>query len=485
MKRFLLLVITGVIFCSSTSTFNDERLARENDISLICSNGDDGNVQNGDVMVQVSQGYNSLFSVEIWHRIIDFADFITASNLALVCRTSYIASKKSKSLPLKRMQKWIIQRIRAGGNLMLQRNFVFNMENAFLKLRSNWDKRSHKEVRNLLLNRTHGIRKLQIPSFELLLAYRDDDGIFIQQPTVKELILPIVEEDNIFYSMMCFPWIKEVFPNIDTLQLNLDFSAILPTVDYVLAGLPTLKKLIIRVVDGCFDSREDFISILEILQDERLVLKFEKDIMDSKFNTAVMALDLFDSKLKEQDEIHKMKQRTFFHIKYGSNIPEIIYENSKQIHSMEFEIFDTINDFTRSNLRKFTQVEKFNVTNYCRKARSAHSSLSKLLAVFPNVSELKIYSKILPSGFWSEVLKLKNLEKFVVAGCKVEEMELVNLIKKFNENALPKLKLFRLPPVYLNNSNKNNVENFMKALKKLFTDNPLIEYRYYVIPKFK
>lgn len=345
------------------------------------------------------------------------------------------------------------------------------------------------------------MEKLNISLYLIsIIAAGDED---IQFPHVKELDLLLNHE------MSDFRQIHSIFPNIDVLVLRSEYNGTsgLPfTTKEVFLAIPNLKKLTVRIwnCQSQFSSKEEFVALLEMLQDSRVELKFDSDVLT---DTAVdRALNMLDSELIEQEKLLKMKERIFFSFTTRKlRTPKIICENAKQIHSMRYYIIDeslSLQDvFTK--IGRFTQLEKlclnfmtgFATSIYDNRIISEQKPFSNLVefvfrcfyiqckplllslhVLFPNLTKLDVFTNV-PFDSWSESLfQLRKLEKIDLS-VETTKSGLNDLLKAIADGVFPRLKQLHLPNVIVSNDNSAVSDNDLATyFKQMVASNPSLKF---------
>lgn len=458
------------------------------------------------------QDYFSLLPAEVRDYFMQFIDSKTVQSMSLVCKSLNSAVNSSKSLHRRRVYKWMnlgLYSLQRG--LMLQDHLVFDKENFSLKVRSSLKDLPEYVEKSPLFSVTREMNKLEL-DLQMLSLYRKNDGLFIKLQTVRKLILTIALSDILTSEKEKIQWIPFIFTNINSFQLKLDLSRRLD-IRFIDVGLfsvltktifdtiPNLNNLTIRIINnvGFLSNRKNLIQLLKMLQDERIILKFYKKPRISE-DLSNLAFDIFETDLKEQDKLYHMKERTFFFADCMAEIKRAILDNARQIHSLEFSIFnrnDSIYAFF-SELGRFTELKRlilfldkdididsfpklksiFTVTNLTLRGFSAANQLllSNVHVICPNVNVLHA-----GLGFkfktWSDsLLKLKRLERLDIEAT-VTRQELYEMLKVVTQKAFPKLKIFYFPSlIYGDNITPGiSLDNFIAFLDQWVSENPAIE----------
>lgn len=412
----------------------------------------------------------TLLPIKLLYYLMNFPDFETCENMASTCKTLYNAWNRLKA---KRVQRFL--------------------EKPFIPVDN-----------KLLLTFIRGKTKLDLPSIFLTKVIRQVRRR-LQLQNVKELILTVNYKN---FEDLNFQEIQSVFPNINLLQLNFEFGMSLEipsTTKNVFLIIPTLEKLIVRVKMSFFPfkTQENLEKFLEILEDERVELKFDYEgVFFDNFMS--LALEILNSgKRKEL----KMNERTFFSVFYSklekSDMMTLTDIYAQQVHSLIYFANDDHSfDDIFLKIGMFTQLEKFHLD---LSQSLVDSSISKLIIfdrltklhlicnsiqyevlfillqiIFPNLTVVRIVSTMEPYSWFVSLLKLTKLEKINLKGTSTKREGLQDLLKAIAEGQFPRLREISLPklahPAFYDNSNISDAE-LVTLCDQLILNRPLMRVK--------
>lgn len=495
MRKYYLFLLTIFIFgtglCSLIPKNTEERGVANTDVPLIDNN----------LNTQVAtEDYLSLLPLELWCHIMGFVDFQSGEDTSLSCKLFYQAWKMSN---LKRVQKWMINGMASGNRSgCIQRHFFFDMENANLEIGLSivLDGNSiylNQMMKMLLLR----IRKLSLP-YSIFLSYASDGLKGLQFPEVKELSFIVTIVDT----PINFQLIRSIFPNVNLLQLDLRVESpeIPVTTQDLFSALPKLEKLVIRVNSKfSFSTRNELVSIMDILKDSRVEVRFDS-LTILLNNATAWPNEIFDSELKSEEMEFKMKNRAFFSIFYDDQIQKTICENERQIHSLFINDKNKSLDSIFSIIGKLTQLEllylslnnvaagTFDPATYTSNPFSKISTLhlqcstsqsqkllSSLHVVFPNLDTVDIITEIEFDSWFESILQLKYLEIFKSDRAKASRKALIRLLDAVAKGTFPNLRELDLP-LLKNDEEYSDIsdQELVAVCRELAFNYPLIKIYY-------
>lgn len=446
-------------------------------------------------------------STELLDYMIEFLDFEAGQNMSLVSKRFHNATQRSKSLHFKRVKKWMNNVIFSSWrDNTIQSQLFFDHGNSSLKVLSMSESMFNQLDLNPLLAAMKWTDKLYLPNLKLLQIFQRKDINFSQLSAIKELSLKIRKDEIFYYEFKILEQIQLIFRNLEKLQLDLELcdTRKIPIIKRIFEAIPNLKYLVLRIRNaGVCGTRKDLISMLEMLQDERTVLEFNDNKVDPNNLAVTNVLDIFRSELKERS---KLKKKVFFYVNYTPDLREIVYENSKQIQVMEFNINENYSSDMISaallNLGRFDHLKKlvlsfgprvklddlpnlnlkplFSVTNLTIKclSRSNQKLVSNLHVIFPNLTVLHVHLTDFKLINWPDsLLKLGKLEKLDIEHQLVTNKALYELLKVVTEKTFPRLRILNLPRLLDFETSEISDQVLFLAIKQWIADNSDIELR--------
>lgn len=447
----------------------------------------------------------SLLPMELLSYLIDFLDCQSIDSMALSCKSFYQASKESKTLHHKRVQRWMINGLKSNKPKSQMQNYLcIDVENALIKvLSSDWRLSEHYQgltTRNkqVFFTVMQGIKSLKISCSFLDRYFSGNDELkkFLE---VKELTLEVYYS---FEDVINFQQIQLNFPNVDTLNLDLylDESKKLPfTTEDIFSVLPKLKKLVIRIMEsnGLISFPRDLMWFWRFLEDERVELRFYSDCI--QMDEAAMSFERFNSESEDQEKISKLKERLFFCVIYGDDIPNAIHDNINQIVSLDYSANqnDTL-DTILSKIGIFTHLEKlylnlFNAFTFSNVMTSkpnafvnlvdlsfiynSHQCLSlveTLQVITPNLTKLRI-STLITIDFWPQsIFQLDKLEALFIANTGTTKNGFYSLLQPIADGKFPRLREFHMPNLKNEDYSESSVAELIAVCDQLASNRPLI-----------
>lgn len=487
----LLLIIFGLALCSFASKKCKRNRRNRKTVSSI-------QVVDADANENVPiPNYGSLLPAELWCYLMDFVDAKTGGNMALACKAFNEVSKTSKALHLKRIQTWIKNGLDSEKQYdMIQRRLALDIGNEYLKIPSTLPYNYILTLKqNVMFTAIQRITTLKLPDFFFLNVFCGEK----QFSDVKELILNISGNYDIDFQQ-----IKSSFPNIDILRIDLKRSKSLTSpfsvaaADSVFSAIPELKKLVIQVGhNGAqFSTLTDLAEFLNLLKHPRVELK-----IDSRYiltdDAVHWAFEILNAELKDQENPLNMKERFFLTVGYSDKIQKVITDNAMQINSLYYigEQTDSLDDIF-SRIGKFTQMEKLylNLSNLSTSkltvsglkhlvnlvdlnltcsAPQCESLLQSLEIIFPNISRLRIETRIQFDSWFQSLLELTKLKKLRFCTSITRKWMFV-LMKSISEGAFPKLQEIFMPSLVYEEKSTNR--NFVSIYRQMVANRPWIKF---------
>lgn len=486
----LLLAIFGFSFFSSTSGSDNLHPAVE--IPLI--------------------DYGAMLPNQLWRYLFELLDVRSANNMAQTCRKFYEHSKKSRSLHIRRVQNGLNAILSIEDPRRLMKHYcLLDLNNSFFRLLKYY------LMEDLSLSQKETFRhavllvsKLKLPK-QYLTVFEDDYEKYAQMPQLKELSMSVSLK---YIDTIDFKSINSAFGGIETLYLNLHLGNWkMPfNSEDVFSAMPKLQKLFIRIVrsEGLVISREDLVTFLEILKDNRIFLKIDTHLnlkIDTYFDltncfkpNAITAVGIFNSELKDMNERFNMKDRLSLHFNWDPEYLTEMLDISNLIHSIVVEVYGRTEslDGILTSLTKFKRLEKLKLSftdntvtldqeNFKIDQISPFTEvvdlriicndepclelLKSLHVIFPNVKRLTLWiRKFQLNSYSGSLIKLRNLETLSV-NTDASKREFYDLITAIGNGAFPKLRRLGLPD--LNDEDSDiSFQEFKDAYYKCVNKNP-------------